>query len=149
MGLKLPDNIAYGGHRTIKVSGDGLVALKLSMLGYNLVSDLLRQFSGFLSFLHAHCGAYSDTKQQNDSFSRFKLELNSPVVSCRCLQYINHSFNQFEWRKRSHSAVLCHCVYDNEHGEKKENQRIVCGGQRQDCRQTWTISQLQVHLQRP
>ena len=55
MGLKLSDNIAYGGHRNIKVSGDGLVALRLSMLGYNLVYDLLRQFSGFLSFLHAHC----------------------------------------------------------------------------------------------
>ena len=65
--------MAYGGHRNIKVSGDGLVALRLSMLGYNLVSDLLRQFSGFLSFLHAHCGTHSDTKQQNDSFSLFKL----------------------------------------------------------------------------
>ena len=73
MGLKLPDNIVYGGHRNIKVSGDGLVALRLSMLGYNLVSDLLRQFSGFLSFLHAHCGTHSDIKQQNDSFSPFKL----------------------------------------------------------------------------
>ena len=71
--FKLPDNIAYGGYRNIKVSGDGLVALRLSMLGYNLVSDLLRQFSGFLSFLHVHCGAYSDTKQQNDFFSTFKL----------------------------------------------------------------------------
>ena len=47
MGLKLRDNIVYGGHRNIKVSGDGLLALRLSMLGYNLVSDLLRQFSGF------------------------------------------------------------------------------------------------------
>ena len=51
MGLKLPDNIAYGGHRNIKVSGDELVALRLSMIGDNLVSDLHRQFSGFLSFL--------------------------------------------------------------------------------------------------
>ena len=73
MGLKIPDNIVYGGHRNIKVSGDGLVALRLSMLGYNLVSDLLREFSGFLSFRHAHCGAHSDTKLQNDSFSLFKL----------------------------------------------------------------------------
>ena len=72
MGLKLPDNIVDGGHRSINVSGDGLVAMRLSMLGYNLVSDLLRQFSGFLSFLHAHCGTHSDSKQQNDSFSRFK-----------------------------------------------------------------------------
>jgi len=58
MGVKLPDNVAYGGHRNIKVSGDGLVALRLSMLGYNLVSDLLRQFSGFCSFLNAHCGTH-------------------------------------------------------------------------------------------
>ena len=41
MGLKLPDNIVYGGHRNIKVSRDGLVALRLSMLGYNLRSNLL------------------------------------------------------------------------------------------------------------
>ena len=72
MGLILPDNIAYGGHRSIKVSGDGLVALRLSMLGYNLVSDLLRQFSGFHCFLHAHCGTQNDAKQQNDSVSLFK-----------------------------------------------------------------------------
>ena len=63
----------YGGHRNIKVSVDGLVTLRLSMLGYNLVSDLLKQSSGLLSFLHAHCGTHSDTKQQNDSFSLFKL----------------------------------------------------------------------------
>ena len=62
MGLKLPDNMAYGGHRNIKVSRDGLVALRWSVLGCNLVFDL-RQFSGFLSFLHAHCGTHSDTKQ--------------------------------------------------------------------------------------
>ena len=72
MGLKLPDNIAYSGDRNIKVSGDGLVALRLSMLVYNLVSDL-RPFSGFPYFLHAHCATHSDAKQQNNSFSRFKL----------------------------------------------------------------------------
>ena len=37
MGLKLPDNIVYGGHMNIKVAGDGFVASRLSMLGYNLV----------------------------------------------------------------------------------------------------------------
>ena len=73
MGLKLPDNIAYGGHRNIKVPGDGRVPLRLSMLGYNLVSDLLRQFSGFVYVLDARCGAHSDTKQQDDSFYLFKL----------------------------------------------------------------------------
>ena len=74
MSLKLPDNVAYGGHRNMKVSGDRLGALRLSMLSYNLVSDLLRQISGFLSFLHAHYGTRSDTKQQNVSFSLFKLD---------------------------------------------------------------------------
>ena len=49
--LKLPDTITYGGHRDIKVFGDGLVALRLSMFDYNLVSDVLRQFSVFLSLL--------------------------------------------------------------------------------------------------
>uniref|UniRef100_UPI0035902BE8 EH domain-binding protein 1-like n=1 Tax=Myxine glutinosa TaxID=7769 RepID=UPI0035902BE8 len=44
MGLKLPDNIVYGAHMSIKVSEDGLVVLRLSMLGYNLLSDILRQF---------------------------------------------------------------------------------------------------------
>ena len=73
MGLKLPDNIVCGGYRNIKVSVDGLVSLRLSMLGYNLVSDLLRQLSGFLYLLHAHRGTHSDTKQQNDSFSPFKI----------------------------------------------------------------------------
>ena len=73
MGLKLPDTIAYGGHRNIKISTDGLVALRLSRLGYNLVSDVLRQFSCFLYFIRADCGTHSDTKQQNDSFSPFKL----------------------------------------------------------------------------
>ena len=71
MGLKLHENIAYGRHSNIKVSGDGLVALRLSRLGYNLMSDILRQFSGFLfSMLTV---VHSDTKQQNDSFSPFKL----------------------------------------------------------------------------
>ena len=71
MGLKLPDNIAYGGYRNIKVSGGWTCSFEI-VHGYNLVSDL-RQFSGFLSFLHVHGVTHSDTKQQNDSLSRFKL----------------------------------------------------------------------------
>jgi hypothetical protein len=42
MGLKLLDNLTYGGNRNIKFPGDGLLTLRLSILGYNLVSDLLR-----------------------------------------------------------------------------------------------------------
>ena len=81
----------YSGHRNIKVSGDGLVALRLSILGYNLVSDLLRQFSGFISFLHAHCCTHSDTKQQDDSFSPFKL-VESDFLYCRHLQLTTGEF---------------------------------------------------------
>lgn len=59
--LKLLDNIAHGGHRNITVSGDELVALRLSMLGYNLSNNSLLFF------------ARSDTEQQNEYFYPFKL----------------------------------------------------------------------------
>lgn len=45
MGLNILFNIVHSGHRDIKVSGDGLVALRLSMLSYDRLSHLLRQFS--------------------------------------------------------------------------------------------------------
>ena len=35
------------------------------------------------------------------------LELNSPVVRCRCLQYKNHSFSQCDERK---GVILLFCV---------------------------------------
>ncbi len=47
MGLKLNDNIMYGGNSSIMVFGDVFVALRLSMLGYDLVS---------LSFVCSCCG---------------------------------------------------------------------------------------------
>lgn len=40
--MKPLDNIMYGGNRNIKFSGDALVALGVSMPGYNIESDLLR-----------------------------------------------------------------------------------------------------------
>lgn len=40
MGLEPIDNITYGRNKNIKVSGDWLVTLRLSMLGYNIVFDL-------------------------------------------------------------------------------------------------------------
>ena len=73
MRLKRLDNIAHSGHRNTKVSGDGHVALRLSMLGYNLLSDLLRQFSVFFPFVNTQCGSCSDTKQQNEGVAPFKL----------------------------------------------------------------------------
>ena len=41
MGCKLLDDTAHSGHRNIKISGDGLVALKLSKLFYNFGSQIL------------------------------------------------------------------------------------------------------------
>ena len=72
MHLKLLDNIVYGGTGTSKSLEMDLSPWDCPCLA-TILSDLLRQFSGFLSFLHAHCGTHSDTKQQKDSFSIFKL----------------------------------------------------------------------------
>ena len=44
--------------------------------------------------------------------------------------------------------LCCVCVYHTEHGEKKEEQRIVWEFENQNCGKAWTISRLQVHLQR-
>ena len=52
MGCKLLDEVAHSGHRNIKISGDGLVALRLSMLFHNFGSQILIQLFA-LSFLHA------------------------------------------------------------------------------------------------
>ena len=88
MGLKISDNIAYSGHRNIKVSGNGLVALRLSMLGNNLESDLLKQFSGFLYFLQAHTVTQSSrmTPVFNPNW------LNEWFLYCRHLQLTTDEF---------------------------------------------------------
>ncbi len=51
------------GHRNIKISGDGLVALKLSMFFHNLFCQIYRQLFTLLSFLHAQC----DTQTKGSS----------------------------------------------------------------------------------
>ena len=75
MGCKLPDDVAHSGHRNIKISGDGLVALRLSMLFHNFGSQLLRQFFALLSFLHRH------TTQRLS-------QLFSILTGCKCDFYI-------------------------------------------------------------
>jgi len=51
MSIKLLDNIMCDENRNIEVYGDVLVALRLSMLGYNLVSDhIILWFSFFCPF---------------------------------------------------------------------------------------------------
>ncbi len=55
MGCKSLDDIAHSGHRNIKISGDGLVALRLSMF-FSLKSTDNSLFP-LLSFLHAQCDA--------------------------------------------------------------------------------------------
>ena len=64
MGFKLIDDTAHGRHRNIQVFGDGLVALRLPMLPHNFASQVIRQFFGLLSFLHAQCGTHKDTGQR-------------------------------------------------------------------------------------
>ncbi len=63
------------GHRNIKISGDGLVALKLSMFFHNLFSQIYRQLFTLLSFLHAQC----DTNHR--FFFHFFGELHSLCIS--------------------------------------------------------------------
>ncbi len=55
MGCTSIDDIVHSGHRNIKISGDGLVALRLSMF-FSLKSTDNSLFP-LLSFLHAQCDA--------------------------------------------------------------------------------------------
>ena len=90
--LKNPDNIACSGHRNIKVSGDGLVALRLSMLGYDLVSDLLRQFSVFHSFFPCSLW-YSQTQNSRTTHFLYSNWLNEWFLYYRHLQLTTGEFN--------------------------------------------------------
>lgn len=101
MDLKTLDNITYSGNRCIKVSGDALVALRSPMLDYNLLSDLLSYFSGLIfSSVHALIAVHTVTKQENESFSLFKLPdfytagiFNSPQYTVQ-FQSKRKSFDQ-------------------------------------------------------
>ncbi len=75
MGCKSLDDIAHSGHRNIKISGDGLVALRLSMF-FSLKSTDNSLFP-LLSFLHAQCDA-----QHKGVFSI--------LTGCKCDYYIAH-----------------------------------------------------------
>ena len=61
MGCKFLDDVAHSGHRNIRISGDGLVALRLSMLLHSFGSQILRQFFALLSFLQAQYGTHRHT----------------------------------------------------------------------------------------
>ena len=62
-------------------SGDGLVALRLSMLFHNFGSQILRQFFALLSFLHAQYGTHRHTTQRLS-------QLFSILTGCKCDFYI-------------------------------------------------------------
>ena len=77
IGCKRLDDVAHSGHRNIKISGDGLVALRLSMLFHNFGSQILRQYFALLSFLHAQYGTHRHTTQHF-----------SILTGCKCDFYI-------------------------------------------------------------
>ena len=81
MGCKLHDDVAHSGHRNIKISGDGLVALRLSMLFHNFGSQILSQFFALLSFLQAQYGTHRHTTQRLS-------KLFSILTGCKCDFYI-------------------------------------------------------------
>ena len=78
MGCKLLDDVAHSGHRNIKITGDGLVALRLSMLFHYFGSQILRQFFLFsmLSMVH--------TTQR-------LCQLFSIIPGCKCDFYITRT----------------------------------------------------------
>ena len=81
MGWKLLDDIAYSGHRNIKIYGDGLVALRLSVLFHNFASQILRQLFDLRSFLHAQCGIQRHRTQRLS-------QLFSLLTGCKCDLYM-------------------------------------------------------------
>ena len=81
MGCKLLDDTEHSGHRNIKISDDGLVALRLSMLFYNFGSQTPRQFFALLSFVHAQCGIHRPTTQRLS-------QLCSILTGCKCDLYV-------------------------------------------------------------
>ena len=63
-GCKRLDDVAHSGYRNIKISEDGLVALRLSMLFHNFGSQIIRQLFALLSFLHAQYDTHRHTTQR-------------------------------------------------------------------------------------
>lgn len=92
LALKHPNSVNCG-NRNSKVSGDKLLALRLSMLGSNLVSDLLRQFFGWLSFLHAYCGAYTAEGDLTTCKTNSTVNENRLLETNYFLQLLKDAFN--------------------------------------------------------
>ena len=92
MVLKLPDNIAYGGHRNIKISGDGLVALRLSMLGYNFVWPL-QTILWFSFFFYMLIAVHTVEKTSHSAVLCRSNWLKEWFLYCRYLQLTTGEFN--------------------------------------------------------
>ena len=85
MGCKLLDDVAHSGHRNIKISGDELVVLRLSMLFHNFGSQIFRQLFALLSFFHAQYDIHRQTTQRlSQLFSILTASVISilPPVTC-------------------------------------------------------------------
>ena len=84
MGCKLLDDVVYSRHRNIKISEDGLVALRLSMLFHNFGSQILRQFFNLLFFSFFPCSVwYTQTQRLSLLFSI--------LTGCKCDFYITNT----------------------------------------------------------
>ena len=84
MGCKPLDDIERSGHRNIKISGDGLVALRLCMLFHNFGSQILRLLFALLSILLAQYGTHRHTTQRLS-------QLFSILTGCNCDLYITNT----------------------------------------------------------
>lgn len=83
MGCKPLDDIAHSGHRNIKISGDGLVALRLSMFFqfFSLKSSKKNSLHFFPFFT---------SSSVRDTTQRFS-QLFSILIGCKCDYYIAHT----------------------------------------------------------
>uniref|UniRef100_A0A3Q1CZM0 Sushi domain containing 1 n=1 Tax=Amphiprion ocellaris TaxID=80972 RepID=A0A3Q1CZM0_AMPOC len=71
MGYKLLDYITHSGQRNFKISGDGVVTLRLFIFFHNFTFEVLRHFLALLSLLHARCETHRHTTQ--------RLEIKPPI----------------------------------------------------------------------
>ncbi len=114
MGCKPLDDIAHSGHRNIKISGDGLVALRLSMFfPKKIISN--PQTTLYTSFF-SPCSVWHTTQRLSQLFSiltgycyLLQVCLNTNYRSTTCLK--SNYFLQF-WQGANHfvQSIFEFCV---------------------------------------
>ena len=100
IGCKLLDDVAHSGHRNIKISGDGHLALRLSMLFHNFGSQIVRHPYALLSFLHAQYGTDRHATQRLS-------QLFSILTGCKCgfyvyCQHLLLATGEFKYKLKEH-----------------------------------------------